>query len=61
MPSAWEFLVLVPTAIIPPFFYVLDILKDTIQLLLFIYAVHGVGYALKNWTSFSSVVSVKVI
>ena len=53
-----EILLLVPTGTIPPFFYVLDIIKDSVQLILFIYAVNGLGYAFKNWFSFSSVVSV---
>ena len=56
--SVWETLVLVPPAIITPFFYVLDIVKDTIQVLLFVTAVNGLWYAFKNWSTFSSVVSI---
>ena len=47
---------MVPTGIVSSFFYVLDIIKDLIQLSLFLQAVHGFKYALKYWNSFSSVV-----
>ena len=58
LPSVMEILVTIPYGIIPSFLYVLDFVKDSIQLLLLIYAVHGLWYALKNWYSFSSVVSI---
>ena len=37
----------------------MDIVKDLVQLALMIYAVGGVVYIVKNWTSFSSVVSIQ--
>jgi hypothetical protein len=37
----------------------MDIVKDLVQLALIIYAVGGVVNVVKNWTSFSSVVSIQ--
>ena len=48
---------MVPKIIWSPFLYVLDLIKDVIQLSLFLYAVGGPKYAITNWSSFSSVVS----
>ena len=40
-----------------PFFYVFDVLKDYIQLIMLIVAVGGPMLVFNNWTSFTSVVS----
>ena len=39
------------------FMYLVDIIKDTLQLLLLLTTVGGVSFVLHNWASFSSVVS----
>ena len=50
---------LVPLHIFSSFSYLMDIIKDVVQLALLIYAVGGVGYLIKDWTSFSSFVSIQ--
>ena len=56
-PSVREILFMVPSGLIPSFLYVLDIVKDSVQLFILANAVHGLWYAFKYWYSFSSVVS----
>jgi hypothetical protein len=48
---------MVPSSILSPFIYVMDITKDSIQVVLLITAVGGFKYAFRFWYSFSSVVS----
>ena len=55
--STWKIISMVPKIIWSPFLYVLDLIKDVIQLSLFLFAVGGPKYAIANWSSFSSVVS----
>ena len=43
--------------IIFPFFYVLDVVKDSIQLIILTVAVGGPMLVFNNWISFTSVVS----
>ena len=54
-------LTLIPLNILKPFLYVLDIIKDIVQLLLLLTTVGGLASALKYWSSFSSVVSIHKI
>ena len=51
---------LVPIHIFSSFSYLMDIVKDLGQLAILIYALGGVVYIVKNWTSFTSVVSMYV-
>ena len=48
---------MIPEGLLSPFLYLLDIVKDSIQLVLIVYAVHGVQNVFEYWSSFSSVVS----
>lgn len=48
---------MIPGGVLSPFLYLLDIVKDSIQLVLIVTAVHGFLYVFENWSSFSSVVS----
>ena len=48
---------LVPIHTFSSFSYLMDIVKDLGQLAILIYALGGVVYIVKNWTSFTSVVS----
>ena len=48
---------MVPEGVFSPFLYLLDIVKDSVQLVLFVVAVHGFRNSFENWSSFSSVVS----
>jgi hypothetical protein len=48
---------MVPSSILSPFIYVMDITKDSIQVVLLITAVGGFKHAFRFWYSFSSVVS----
>ena len=48
---------MIPEGVLSPFLYLWDILKDFMQLVLIIYAVHGVRIVFEYWSSFSSVVS----
>ena len=57
VPSALEILFMIPGGVLSPFLYLLDIVKDSIQLVLIVTAVHGFLYVFENWSSFSSVVS----
>ena len=54
-------LTLVPVNVLKPLLYVLDIIKDMVQLLLLLTAVGGLTYALRYWSSFSSAVSIHTI
>ena len=54
--SIGEVLALVPMNIVGPFSYLLDIVKDSLQLILLLLSVGSFRLVLKNWTSFSSVV-----
>ena len=56
-PSGLEMSTLIPLNILKPLFYVLDIIKDIVQLLLLLASVGGLKFALKYWSSFSSGVS----
>ena len=49
---------MIPTNILKPLLYVLDIIKDMVQVLLLLTAVGGLTFALRYWSSFSSVVSI---
>ena len=57
LPSDLEIWSSVLTNFWPPFMYVCDIVKDTVQLLLMIIVVGGYENVFKYWSSFSSVVS----
>jgi hypothetical protein len=48
---------MIPEGMFSPFLYLLDILKDSVQLVFIINAVHGVQNVFEHWSSFSSVVS----
>ena len=48
---------MIPEGVLSPFLYLLDIVKDSVQLVLIVYAVHGFPNVFENWSSFSSVVS----
>ena len=50
-------MLLAPKNIAFPFLYVVDFLKDSIQLIMLIVAVGGPVLVFNNWTSFTSVVS----
>ena len=50
---------LVPIHIFSSFSYLMDIVKDLVQLALLVYAVGGIVYIVRNWNSFSSVVSIQ--
>ena len=52
---------LVPINILKPLLYVLDIIKDMVQVLLLLTAVGGFTFALRYWNSFSSAVCVHKI
>ena len=52
---------LVPINILKPLLYVLDIIKDTVQVLLLLNAVGGITLALRYWLSFSSAVGINKI
>ena len=57
LPSDLEIWSCVLTNFWPPFMYVWDIVKDTVQLLWMVIVVGGYENAFKHWSSFSSVVS----
>ena len=57
VPSALEILFMIPAGVLSPFLYFLDIVKDSVQLVLIINALHGVQIVFEHWSSFSSVVS----
>ena len=57
LPSVLEILIMIPEGMFSPFLYLLDILKDSVQLVFIINAVHGVQNVFEHWSSFSSVVS----
>ena len=48
---------MIPEGVLSPFLYLLDIAKDLMQLVLIIYAIHGLQNAFEYWSSFSSIVS----
>ena len=48
---------MIPLNIVYPFFYIMDIVKDIVQLVLLFEAVGGLSLTLNNWSSFSSTVS----
>ena len=48
---------MVADGVLSSFLYLMDIVKDSMQLVWIIYAVHGISNAFENWSSFSSVVS----
>ena len=48
---------MIPLNIVYPFFYIMDIVKDIVQLVLLLDAVGGLSLTLDNWSSFSSTVS----
>ena len=48
---------MIPEGVFSPFLYLLDMVKDSMQLVLIIYAVHGFCNVFEHWSSFSSVVS----
>ena len=48
---------MIPLNIVSPFFYIMDIVKDFVQLVLLVDAVGGLSLTLNNWSSFSSTVS----
>ena len=49
---------LISVGILKPLLYVLDIIKDIVQLSLILTAVGGVTFALRYWSSFSSAVGI---
>ena len=51
-------LTLIPVNISKPLLYVLDVIKDMVQLLLLLTAVGGLSFAVRYWSSFSSGVSI---
>ena len=55
--NVWEILLMTPRNMILSFMYLVDIIKDTLQLLLLLITVGGISFVLHNWASFSSVVS----
>ena len=57
-PSGYEMLTLIPINVLKPLLYVLDIIKDMVQLLLLLTAVGGMTFALRYWSSFSSAVGI---
>ena len=59
--SGLEMATLVPINILKPLLYVLDIIKDTVQVLLLLTAVGGFTFALRYWNSFSSAVGIHKI
>lgn len=50
---------MIPFGILHPFMYILDIVKDCMELAFLIHAVNGLKNVCQNWSSFSSVVSIK--
>ena len=48
---------MIPLNIVYPFFYIMDIVKDFVQLVLLLDAVGGLSLTLNDWSSFSSTVS----
>ena len=48
---------MIPEGVLSPFLYLLDMFKDSVQLVLIVYAVHGFHNVFENWSSFSSGVS----
>ena len=57
LPTLWEILFVIPLNIVHPFIYIMDIVKDYVQLALLLVAVHGLSKVLEYWSSFSSTVS----
>ena len=55
--SVWEVLSTHPFSILPPFLYLLEIIKDVVQLIILVHVLGGYEYVFIHWTSFSSVVS----
>ena len=51
---------MIPVGVLVPFVYLLDIVKDSMWLVLIIYAVHGFQFFFEYWSSFSSVVSTEI-
>ena len=56
-PSKWDIMLLALKNTAVPFFYVFDIVKDFIQLIILIIAAGGPMLVFNNWISFTSVVS----
>lgn len=52
---------MIPIGIFHPFMYILDIVKDCMELAFLIHAVNGLKNVCQNWSSFSSVVSIEKI
>ena len=50
---------MIPFGILHPFMYILDIVKDCMELAFLIHAVNGLKTVFQDWSSFSSVVSIK--
>ena len=48
---------MVPVNIVYPFLYIMDIVKDLVQLVLLVVAVGGLSKFLEYWSSFSSTVT----
>ena len=56
-PSSWEIFLMIPMGILIPFLYIVDIVKDSVQLSVFVIAVGGPKFVIKQLSSFSSTVS----
>ena len=55
--SAFDVLRIIPTNMVSPFMYLVDIIKDSLQLYILLISIGGIKNVIRNPTSFSSVVS----
>ena len=55
--SAFDVLRIIPTNMVSPFMYLVDIIKDSLQLYILLISIGGIKNVIQNPTSFSSVVS----
>ena len=51
---------MIPPNVVYPFFYIMDIVKDLVQFVLLVVAVGGLSKFLEYWSSFSSMVCIKL-
>ena len=54
--SALDVLRIIPTNMVPPFMYLVDIIKDSLQLSILLMSIGGIKNMIQNPTSFSSVI-----
>ena len=52
--SALDVLRIIPTNMVPPFMYLVDIIKDSLQLSILLISIGGIKNVIQNPTSFSS-------